>query len=153
MATEKELLAKLALLQYKQDKLVEGNGIGIDDSTDTITAQIFNQLYRPQDPEHGYKIGEVVDPDGTTTDIKVPNPDVVELTQAAYDQLDYSAKYNNQVAYFVTDIPDIKIWMGDAMTYQALPLAEKMKDNYLFFIVPAKEPPESKPEEQEEEPQ
>lgn len=149
MATEKELLAKLALLQYKQDKLVEGNGIGIDDSTDTITAQIFNQLYRPQNSEHGYKIGEVVDPDGTTTDVKVPNPDIVELTQAQYDQLDYLDKHNNQVAYFVTDIPDIKIWMGDALSYQRLTLAEKMKDNYLFFIVPAQEPPEPESEEEE----
>lgn len=153
MATEKELLAKLALLQYKQDKLVSGNGIGIDDSTDTITAQIFNQTYLPENPEHGFKIGEVTDPDGTTINVKVPNPDVVELTQAEYDQLDSSVKYDNQVAYFVTDIPDIKIWMGDVMAYQALPLAEKMKDNYLFFIIPAQEPPESELEEEEEEPQ
>lgn len=141
MATEKELLAKLALLSTKQDVLTAGRGININQNTDTITSQTYAQTYTPQDPLVGVSIGTVTNPDGTTFNVKVPNPTVVELTQAEYDILPSSKNVDN-VAYFVKDMPDIKIWLGTLLDYESLPLAYKMKNDYLFFIIPEDEPEE-----------
>ena len=148
MPTQKELLAKLALLDGKQDVLTAGNGININQNTDTITGQTYTQTFVPTSPSHGFKVGTLTNPDGTTADVKVPDPDIVELTQAQYDALDPSAKASNHTAYFVTDIPDIKLWLGTLLEYEALPLAYRMKNDYIFFIVPEDE----EPEEPEEEP-
>ena len=151
MPTQKELLAKLALLDGKQDVLTAGNGININQNTDTITGQTFTQTYTPQVPERGFKIGEITSPNGTVSDVKVPDPDIVEMTQAQYDALDPTVRANNHTAYFITDIPDVKVWIGSLVEYQALPLALRMKNDHLFFIIPETVHEEENEEEEEEE--
>ena len=127
MATEKELLAKLALLQYKQDALTAGSGIAIDQNTDTISGVTLTPSLQT-----GTKVADI-NFNGSSTNLYVPNPQVREMTQAQYDALPVGDKVNN-TAYFITDIPDIRIWMGTYDAYMALPRAERLKDNYLFFI-------------------
>ena len=152
MPTQKELLAKLALLDGKQDVLTAGNGINIDQLTDTITGQTFTQTYTPISPATGFKIGEITSPNGATSDVKIPNPEVVELTQAQYNALPATKGWDG-VAYFVTDVPDIKIWLGTYDQYIALPLADRRKDYILYFIIPAnaQEDETVTPQEEEEE--
>lgn len=133
MATEKELLAKLALLSTKQDVLTAGRGININQNTDTITSQTYAQTYTPTNPGIGFKIGELINGDGTTSDVTVPDPDFRELTQSQYDALPTTKNYDG-VAYFITDKPAIQIWIGSAQEYLNLTLAEKMKPNILYCI-------------------
>ena len=133
MPTQKELLAKLALLDGKQDVLTAGNGININQNTDTITGQTFTQTYTPTSPATGFKIGEITSPNGVTSDVKVPDPDFRELTQSQYDALPATKNFDG-VAYFITDKPAIQIWIGSAQEYLNLTLAEKMKPNVLYCI-------------------
>ena len=142
MSTEKELLAKLALLDYKQNTLTPGSGIAINNVTDTISGVTVTPNFQT-----GTKVADIGF-NGVTTDLYVPNPQVREMTQAQYNALDYNAKHNN-TAYFITDIPDIKIWIGTAAQYQALTLAEKMKDDILYCIR-SEEDEDLEPEEEEE---
>lgn len=130
MATEKELLAKLALLAAKQDRLTAGNGISINQNTDTISGTTVTPTLNT-----GFKIGSVTNKDGVTQDIYAPNPHIVETTQEQYNALPYYEKVNG-TAYFITDIPDIQVWIGTETEYAALPAATKMKDNILFCIRP-----------------
>lgn len=133
MPTQKELLAKLALVNTKQNKLTAGNGININQSTDTITGQTYSQTYTPTNPATGFKIGSLTNLDGSTTDVRVPDPDFRELTQSQYDALPATKNYDG-VAYFITDKPAIQIWIGSAQEYLNLTLAEKMKPNVLYCI-------------------
>ena len=127
MSTEKELLAKLALLDYKQNTLTPGSGIAINNVNDTISGVTITPNLQT-----GTKVADIGF-NGVTTDLYVPNPQVREMTQAQYDALDFNTKHNN-TAYFITDVPNIKIWIGTATEYQQLTLAEKMKDDVLYCI-------------------
>lgn len=125
---DKELLAKLRLLDSKQDVLTPGAGIAINQNTDTISGTTIT----PTIQSGGFKIADIV-LDGVSTDLRSPNPQVLEMTKAQYDALSFAQK-NNGTAYFIKDEPDIKIWIGTLAEYQALSSATKMKPEILFFI-------------------
>lgn len=135
MATEKEFLAKVELLDTKQNKLTTGSGIAIS-NTNVITGETYTQTYSGQ----GVKIGEITRANGSTVNVTTPSAEIVELTQSEYDALPSSKNYNN-ITYFIKDVDDIIIWMGTYDEYDALPLAQKKKDNYLYFIIPNPESP------------
>ncbi len=128
MATEKELLAKLALLAAKQDKLTAGNGISINQNTDTISGTTVIPTLNA-----GFKIGSVTNKDGVTQDLYSPDPKIVETTQAQYEELTYYEKTNG-TAYFITDTSDIFIWVGTESEYLSLSQASKLKKDTLYFI-------------------
>ena len=125
---DKELLAKLRLLDSKQDVLTPGAGIAINQNTDTISGTTVTPILN-----QGYKIASTTGPNGVSADLYAPNPNIVQKTQAEYDALPYNEKING-TAYFITDIPDIKVWIGTETEYNNLPLATKSKNNILFFI-------------------
>ena len=124
----KELLAKLRLLDSKQDLLTAGSGININSQTDTISGTTVTPILN-----RGAKIATVTNPNGISSDLYSPNTQITEMTQAQYDALPYADKVNG-TAYFITDIPDIQVWIGTEIEYNNLPLATKSKNNILFFI-------------------
>lgn len=124
---DKELLAKLALLATKQNALTAGAGININQNTDTISGTTVTPTLN-----QGYKIATIGSSSGNA-DLYAPNPNIVELTQAQYNALPYEQKVNG-TAYFITDIPEVRIWIGTTSEYTELPAATKMKDNILFCI-------------------
>lgn len=124
----KELLAKLRLLEEKQNALTAGTGINIDSYTDTISATTITPILN-----QGVKIATATNENGVSSDLYSPNTMVVEMTQAQYDALSYLDKVNGN-AYFITDRPEIRIWIGTESEYQLLPLATRLKDNILFCI-------------------
>lgn len=124
----KELLAKLRLLEEKQNALTAGSGININSQTDTISGTTVTPILN-----QGAKIATITNANGLASDLYSPNTQVVEMTQAQYDALPYADKVNG-TAYFITDIPDIQVWIGTESEYNNLPLATKSKNNILFFI-------------------
>lgn len=139
MALEQELMAKKRELDPYQRKLVAGNGININQENNTIDGVTIT----PSTFTTPTKIAEIFN-GTTTTDLYAPQPDIVELTSAQYDALPITKNSDNK-AYFVTDIPDIKVWLGTFADYMALPLAFRKKNDYLFFVIP-----ENAEEEEEE---
>lgn len=124
-----ELLAKLRLLEEKQNKLTAGAGISINPSNDTISATAITPTL-----QSGTKIANL-DLGGLNYNLYAPTPAVRELTKAQYEALSYDEKMNN-TAYFIKDVPDIKVWIGTEEEYQALTTAEKMDPSVLYCIRP-----------------